>query len=144
MVCCNRSDGLAIRALKNTHIRIFVLSTESNPVVQARCTKLDIQCFQGSSDKRATLKKLAKTEQFDLSKTLFVGNDLNDYSVMQACGYSACPADSHAKIIDISTFLLKKNGGQGAIRELVEHLFNVDISNQLFSKTHFNLKSLND
>ena len=33
---------------------------------------------------------------------------------------SACPADSHHRIIEISKIVLKKNGGDGAIRELIE------------------------
>ncbi len=131
-VCCSRSDGLSFDALKQTHLKLFVLSTETNPVVEARCKKLKIQSYQGTRDKLATLNTLSEEKQFSLSQTLYIGNDLNDYAVMQACGYSACPADSHPKIIEISTFLLKTNGGQGVVCEIVEQIFAIDIIDLLY------------
>ena len=34
-VCCSRADGLAFDALRKLKIPVFILSTESNPVVSA-------------------------------------------------------------------------------------------------------------
>ena len=46
---------------------------------------------------------------------------------MQLCGYSACPSDSHPKIKDIASFVLKTKGGNGVLRELLEEVFKLDI-----------------
>ena len=59
-------------------------------------------------------------KKFNLNKTLYVGNDLNDYEAIKSCGYSACPSDSHKRIKEISTFRLDAEGGSGVVRELIE------------------------
>ena len=64
---------------------------------------------------------------------MFIGNDLNDLSVMSRCGYSACPADSHPRIKEIATFRLEKNGGSGILREILEEIFKLDLLELFYS-----------
>lgn len=127
MVKCNRSDGLAIRYLKKTSLKIFILSTEKNPVVTRRAEKLKIPVIQGSANKKASLLEFCKANNFDLSRTMYVGNDLNDYYAMKTCGYRACPSDSHPEIIKISNYPLETKGGGGVVRELLEKLVKADM-----------------
>jgi len=61
-----------------------------------------------------------------LKNIIYVGNDLNDYSVMQSCGYTACPSDSHKEIKKISKIVLNTKGGHGVVRELLESVFDID------------------
>ena len=119
-VSCNRSDGLAFDVLRKLKKPSYILSTEKNPIVSARAKKLKIQAIQGVEDKVKELLSLAKTNEYNLNRILYVGNDINDYKAMKLCGYSACPSDSHAKILEIVTFSLKTPGGQGIVRELVD------------------------
>ncbi len=120
MVCCNRRDGLGFDVLRQTRLQLFILSTERNPVVSARGAKLQIPVFQGSQDKAASLLDLAETNGFRLDRTLYVGNDLNDYDAICMCGFSACPSDGHPRIKECVSVELKSRGGDGVVRELVE------------------------
>ncbi len=129
IVCCSRADGLAFDILQKIPLKLFILSTETNSVVVRRGEKLRVPVFQGSKDKRKTLEELCKKENLSVSKILYVGNDVNDYQAMQISGFSACPADSHPSILEIATFRLKTNGGQGVVRELVEQIFGIDLIN---------------
>jgi 3-deoxy-D-manno-octulosonate 8-phosphate phosphatase (KDO 8-P phosphatase) len=131
-VCCSRSDGLAFDVLHKFQKRAYILSTEKNPVVTARAKKLKIPAIQGINDKVDGIKQLAEKESFNLQNTLYVGNDLNDYRVMKICGYTACPADSHQKIKEISTIILKTSGGNGIVRELLENVFQLNFINILY------------
>lgn len=132
MVCCNRRDGLAFDALKKLGKPAYILSTEQNPVVAARGKKLGIPVVQGISDKAAGLAELARNEGFKLSKVLYIGNDINDYRAMKLCGITACPADSHPDIKQISTVVLQTSGGAGVVRELVEHVLKYDFQEILY------------
>jgi 3-deoxy-D-manno-octulosonate 8-phosphate phosphatase (KDO 8-P phosphatase) len=132
MVCCNRSDGLAFDVLKKTKLHLFILSTEKNPVVLQRGKKLGIPVYQGINDKSLALNELSQKEGFSLSKTLFIGNDLNDYQAMIQCGYKACPKDSHFKIIEIASIHFESLGGEGVVRELVEDVLKIDLLNPSF------------
>ena len=80
------------------------------------------------------IKQLAKKGNFNLQKTLYIGNDLNDYRAMQLCGYTACPSDSHQKIKGISTIILKTSGGNGIVRELLEDVFQLNFIKILYSE----------
>jgi len=125
-VICSRSDGLAFDRLRKTKMKVFILSTETNPVVSRRAEKLKVPVFQGAKDKRIAVNDLCKAENLSASRILFVGNDMNDYESMQMCGFSACPADSHKSIRAIATFRLKSKGGEGVARELVEGVLGMD------------------
>ena len=56
IVAANRSDGLGVAMLRKIGIRMVVLSTETNPVVTARCRKLELTAIQGVGDKQAALQ----------------------------------------------------------------------------------------
>jgi 3-deoxy-D-manno-octulosonate 8-phosphate phosphatase (KDO 8-P phosphatase) len=131
-VACSRADGLAFDVLRKLNKPAFILSTEKNLVVEERAKKLKIPAIQGVSDKVEAIKKLADKNRFNLKKILYVGNDLNDYLVMQLCGYSVCPADSHLKIKHISSVCLNTNGGNGIVRELLEEVLNIDFIKILY------------
>ena len=132
LVSCSRSDGLAFDALNKLNFPVYIISTEINPVVTARAKKLKIQAIQGIYNKLETLVELADQKKYDLSRIFYVGNDLNDFQVMKACGYSACPSDSHELIKQIATKVLRSNGGKGVARELLEDVFSIDLIKLLF------------
>ena len=131
-VSCSRADGLAFDVLRKLKKPTFILSTEKNTVVAMRAKKLKIPAIQGVSDKVKAIKELVDENHFNIKNILYVGNDLNDYAVMQLCGYSACPADSHPKIKHISDMCLSTNGGNGVVRELLEEVLNIDFIKILY------------
>jgi YrbI family 3-deoxy-D-manno-octulosonate 8-phosphate phosphatase len=133
-VSCNRSDGLAFDILKIIKKPTYIISTEKNKVVAARAKKLKIPVIFGVKNKSDVLKKLLTKKKFNFNKTLYVGNDLNDYEALKLCGYSACPSDSHKKIKKISTFILDAKGGSGVVRELLEKILKVNFLKIMSSK----------
>jgi YrbI family 3-deoxy-D-manno-octulosonate 8-phosphate phosphatase len=133
-VTCSRADGLAFDVLRKLNKPAFILSTEENPVVAMRAKKLNISVIQNISDKVEAIKNLASKNSYNLQNILYVGNDINDYLVMRLCGYSACPADSHKKIREISDIVLKTNGGKGVVRELLEDVLDLDFIKILYEK----------
>ena len=58
-VRCWRSDGLGLKKLADANLPVWVLSTEQNPVVAARCRKLKIPCRHGLERKEDALRDLA-------------------------------------------------------------------------------------
>ena len=126
-VLCNRADGLAFDVLRKLKIPTYILSTESNPVVGIRAKKLKVPVLQGVANKLEALTQISIERSYNLKNIFFVGNDLNDFSVMKNCGFSACPSDSHPEIKKISQFKLKANGGDGIVREILEDIFKLQL-----------------
>jgi 3-deoxy-D-manno-octulosonate 8-phosphate phosphatase (KDO 8-P phosphatase) len=131
-VICSRADGLAFDLLNKIKKPVFIISTEKNPVVEARARKLSVPVLQSVANKTLALKKLAKLNGYNLKNIFYVGNDLNDYYAMESCGFSACPIDSHIKIKEISNIILKTRGGEGVVRELLENVFDLDFIKILY------------
>ena len=120
-VRCDRSDGWGLSQLKKSGIKIAVLSTEVNPVVTARCNKLGLECRQGLGEKKyeAFINWCAENE-IAPEDTIFIGNDANDSECIRAAGCGVVPADAYPAAMDVADMVLKRNGGEGAVRELCE------------------------
>jgi len=121
-VVVNRADGLGVDRFRSLGIPQLILSTETNPVVKARATKLRIEVIASCDNKKLTLKDYCAQEGFSLSKVAYVGNDLNDLEVMKAVGFPVAPADAHPEIIKVAKLVTEAKGGEGVIKELSEHM----------------------
>ena len=55
----NRSDGIGIGILKRMQLKLFIVSSEKNKVVQQRAKKLGIQCFNPINNKSHTIKQIS-------------------------------------------------------------------------------------
>lgn len=119
-VRCSRGDGMGITLLRRAGFRVAVLSTETNPVVQARCRKLQIECVQGCEDKAAVFREFVRERGIDLRHTVFVGNDVNDIGCLEIAGCGLVVADAHPAARAAAAGVLSLPGGHGAVRELCD------------------------
>lgn len=121
-VTVNRSDGLGVSYIRDLKIPQIIISTEANSVVKARANKLKIDSHQNCHNKKALLLKICKENDYNLSKTMFVGNDYNDIEAMKVVGYPVAPADAHSDVLDIASYVLEAKGGDGIVKEIFEKL----------------------
>ena len=119
-VICNRSDGLGLRRLREAGVEAFILSMEENPVVTRRARKLKMECHHGIQDKLSLLKREAKRRGTPLSQVAYVGNDINDIECLDAVGVPVVPADAWAEVRPHADWILKRRGGDGAVREFCD------------------------
>lgn len=128
-VAVNRSDGLGLAILRReSDIEILVMSTERNEILSARCRKLGIPVLQGISDKAYALINWMKERAMDPSQVVYVGNDINDLSCFPLVGCAFAPADAHPEVLSIADFVLKNQGGRGAVREICDLLISKYLS----------------
>ena len=116
----NRGDGLGVSEIKKLGYSQIIISTELNPVVSARASKLGITCLQGIDNKKEALLNYCQSNDIDLKTVAYVGNDINDQDAMEIVSLTICPKDSHESIKDISKIVLSKRGGEGVARELFD------------------------
>ena len=93
-------------------------------VIQDRAELLGIEhIYVGQEDKLSVLNQWCTKLGIRLDQVAYVGDDINDLSVMQAVGFSACPADALNEIKTIASVILTKVGGGGCIREFLDDWF---------------------
>lgn len=117
---CNRSDGWGIDQLKKNGLKVLILSTEANPVVQARADKLGIPCLHGLQEKGAILQDWIEEHNIDPCQVVYVGNDVNDLTCMALVGCATAVADAHPMVLEAADLILERDGGEGAIREICD------------------------
>lgn len=126
-VAFSRADGLAFNTLKKLNVPTVILSTETNKVVSSRGKKLGVSVYQGVESKKKFIEKFVADRELSLERTVYVGNDINDFSAMSLCGLSFCPDDAHPMVKELATVKLSTKGGHGVIREILEDHFNINI-----------------
>ena len=121
-VSANRSDGWGVARLKDAGVQLVVLSTETDPVVAARCRKLGIEAIQGTQDKAKALRELMESRGIESNCTIYLGNDVNDVVCFPLVACALVVADAHSETKAQADIILTKRGGQGAVRELCDIL----------------------
>ena len=121
-VVCWRSDGLGLARLRKLDIPLAILSTEKNPVVSRRATKLKLTCIQGLDDKAAAFTELAAAHGLTPSDFAFVGNDVNDAECLAMAGLAVVPADASPSVVPLAHLVLNAMGGRGAVREFCDRV----------------------
>ncbi len=121
-VVVSRADGMGIELFKKKGINQVIISTEPNPIVTLRAKKLEIDVMQNIKDKKEAVIKLCENMNYDPSKIIFIGNDINDLEAMKYVGIPIAPSDAHNDIFSIARHITKAKGGDGVIRELFDFI----------------------
>jgi YrbI family 3-deoxy-D-manno-octulosonate 8-phosphate phosphatase len=119
-VVAHKGDGLGLARFKRLKIPVLVLSSETNPVVEARCRKLRVEYQTGLQDKQAALQSWLAEKGLDRRFVVYVGNDMNDLECMQWVGCGAAVRDAHPSVLSAAKLVLRASGGAGAIQEVCD------------------------
>ena len=121
-VFANRGDGWGIARLKEAGFAVYVISTEKNPVVAARCQKLGIGHLQNQSNKLNALQHFAYENNLDRSQIAYIGNDVNDLDCLRWVGMPIAVADATPEVKVAVKWITTRRGGEGAVREIADLL----------------------
>jgi N-acylneuraminate cytidylyltransferase len=121
-VAAHRGDGMGLALLRQHGVQVAVLSTETDPVVAARCRKLGLPVIQGLQNKAAALQGFLKEQGGHAERAVYLGNDVNDVPCFPIVGYAFVVADAHPDAAARADAVLRASGGQGAVRELCDLL----------------------
>jgi 3-deoxy-D-manno-octulosonate 8-phosphate phosphatase (KDO 8-P phosphatase) len=122
----NIRDGYAMKAAIESGFQVCIISGGSNEGVRIRLQNLGItDVHLGVSDKCQVFEKFCAVNHLDASEILYMGDDIPDYHVMKLAGLAACPQDAAPEIKGLSSYVSHKNGGQGAVRDVIEQVMKV-------------------
>lgn len=122
----NIRDGFALKAAVESGYNVCVISGGKSEGVRIRLRNLGVTDIHlGIFDKVETFKEYTDIYDIDPQKVLYMGDDIPDYHVMKLVGLPVCPQDSVPEIKAISKYISHKNGGKGAVREVIEQVMKV-------------------
>ena len=116
-------DGLGISTWVKMGLHVAIITGRKSKIVEDRAKELGIQhVFQGIKDKDRVLKELVDSLGFKFYEVGAIGDDLNDYNMLGLVGRSFTPNDGVKEIKKRVDTVLSTNGGDGAVREMIDML----------------------
>ncbi|MEE1653407.1 3-deoxy-manno-octulosonate cytidylyltransferase [Brachymonas sp. J145] len=116
-------DGLGIRMLEESGIRVAVLSGRDSPTLRKRVKDLGISLASfGVKDKSDACLKLMAQAGVPAHQTVCIGDDSIDLPAFSVCGISYAVADAPSYVKRAASYVLKASGGNGAFRELSDEI----------------------
>jgi 3-deoxy-D-manno-octulosonate 8-phosphate phosphatase (KDO 8-P phosphatase) len=122
----NVKDGYALKTALNEGYSICIISGGTNEGVKKRLSSLGIaDIYLGAHNKIEQLDDYLNSNKISSENVLYMGDDIPDYPVMKRIGLPCCPQDAVPEIKAISKYISHKNGGKGAVRDVIEQVLKV-------------------
>lgn len=119
----NVKDGLGIVTWNKLGNHTAIITGKNSVMVAKRANELGIKhLYQGIKDKDRILKEIIKSLNLQLNEVAVIGDDLNDYNMLNLVTESFTPNNGVKDIKKIVKTILVCNGGDGAVREMIDIL----------------------
>jgi len=119
MKAFNTRDGLGMKALQRCGIEVAVITGRKSKAVTHRMAQLDIQhVYQGREDKLSAFLHLLEVTGLEAHQTCFAGDDWIDLPILMRAGLAVAVADAEDRVKERAHWVTKRNGGEGAVREI--------------------------
>lgn len=157
----NIKDGKGLSLLKENKMKIGLLSN-FNGNKTLKMNELSIKNFKehlkfdylyiGSQNKIEILDLWKSELNIDYNEIAYIGDDINDISILEKVGLSGCPNDAINECKKVVDIICNKKGGEGCVREFCEKVLekkenNIlkEIKNEfLYQIQNFNLDEINN
>lgn len=115
------ADIMGVSLARKAGLVVALISGEDSPLVDRFADKMGITHVEKNcKDKAGALRRFAERTGLAFSEICFMGDDVNDVAAMQLAGLAAAPANAQAVARHCAAFITTNNGGNGAVRELVD------------------------
>ncbi len=119
----NIKDGYAIQLAVKLGLKIAIITGGSCESIRKRYGSLGVDdIFLGSSVKINVYNRLLGKYGLKSDEVIYMGDDIPDFEVMQACGCPCCPSDAADEIKAVSRYISSRQGGCGCVREVIEQV----------------------
>ena len=122
----NVKDGYALKAALDSGYKIAIISGGTNEGVKVRLKALGVEfIYLGAQDKIKQLNSFVNSCNVNINNVLYMGDDIPDIPVLKVVGLSCCPQDAVNEVKEVSTYVSNKNGGKGAVRDVIEQVMKI-------------------
>lgn len=124
----NAKDGQGMAMLRKADFITAIITARKSSIIERRAADLDIcNVYQGAKNKLVAMQELLEIYNLTFEQVAYVGDDLPDISILEKAGLACCPADAVDEVKSVCHFITKKNGGQGAVREITDLVYYANV-----------------
>ena len=118
-------DGQGLVNWHAAGFRSGIISGRNSPIVAIRAEELGIEFMrQGQNDKIGAFNEILSLASISSDEVAYIGDDTPDAVLMNLVGLAVAVADAVEEAKDAAHYITTQNGGQGAVRELIQLLLN--------------------
>ena len=119
----NIYDGHGIYLLRKAGVKVGIITGRESKIVEIRAKELGIdEVHQKVIKKDIAYNEIRKRYRLNENEVAFMGDDLIDISILKRVGLSAAPPNSVDNVREIVDLVTGREGGNGAVREVIDLL----------------------
>lgn len=113
-------QGLALWHAAGFHSGI-ISGRDAGAIIQTRADELGIKYVRvKSTDKVSDFQDIITDAGVSAAEVAFIGDDIGDLPLLKLVGLPVAVADASEELIPVVSYVTKKNGGEGAVREVID------------------------
>jgi 3-deoxy-D-manno-octulosonate 8-phosphate phosphatase (KDO 8-P phosphatase) len=117
----NVKDMFALMHAKNLRYNIAVVSGSDDEGIFTRLQALGIEdLYFGVENRMGIMESFMLRRGIPIDEIIYMGDDIPDLPAMDYAQIAVCPADACQEIKEAADYITLANGGQGAVREIIE------------------------
>lgn len=119
--CFNVLDGMGLALLGQSRIKVAIITAKGCRAVLRRTREIGaVEVKQNAPDKLTAFNQILKKYKLDRQEVCFIGDDLVDLPVIKRAGLACAVANACAEVKRAADYITIKEGGRGAVREVIE------------------------
>lgn len=116
-------DGIALQWLQKAGVRVAWITGRGSAAAIARAEELKIdELVTNAQHKGEELRRVQAKLGITRDATIAMGDDLPDLALRGECALFVAPANARDEVKQHAGLVLGTRGGEGAVRELAEHV----------------------
>jgi 3-deoxy-D-manno-octulosonate 8-phosphate phosphatase (KDO 8-P phosphatase) len=116
-------DGHGIKLWHRVGFQTAIISGRPSGATTVRAEQLSIgHVVQGAKKKLPAFDSLLEELKLDYSEVAFVGDDLLDLPLVRRAAFGVAVANAVDELKEVADYTTTKNGGNGAVREVIEYI----------------------
>jgi 3-deoxy-D-manno-octulosonate 8-phosphate phosphatase (KDO 8-P phosphatase) len=118
----NIMDGLGLRVIQREGIKVGWVSNRPSFATTQRANdlKIDFLVQAHDGDKVAAVQRILEQTAVPWEHLCYMGDDIVDLGVLKRAGFAATVPHALAEVKQLSHYITKREGGEGAVREVID------------------------
>ena len=117
----NAQDGMALRWAHGAGLKSGLISGRDAPGITHRARMLGVTyIYQGHLEKNEPYDEICADAKVKDEEVAYIGDDLPDLPLIRRVGLGVAVANAREEVIEGADFVTAREGGSGAIREVIE------------------------